>query len=95
MSHHRVDITSRNEEAETGSAKALEVLGALIVGLGEYCYSEALCLKYAGNNRNAKGRVVHVSVTRHIYEIDAGPISCPDVILIYRKKIKSVFHIKS
>ena len=94
MSHHRVDISACYKKAKSWSAKALKILGALIIGLGEYCYSEALCLKHTGDYGNAKGRVVHVSITRHVYEIDLGPISGFDVLRSYRKKIHSVFHIK-
>ena len=72
-----------------------EVLCALVIWLGKNCHSEAVSLKHSRYNGNAKGRVINVSVTRHIYEIYLGPIPSLNILPIYRKKIHSITHIRS
>ena len=62
MSHHRVNVSRADKEAETGLAKGLELLTALIIGLREDRDSEACRLEHAAYYGRAKGWVVNVAV---------------------------------
>ena len=54
MCDHRVDVASRDEKSESGSAEALEIIGRFIVRLTQHGNTVALCLQYTGNDRRAE-----------------------------------------
>ena len=73
VGHHGVDVARRYQKAQTRSAVLLEGFGAPVIGLGQNGHAEALGLQHTGDNGHAKGGVIHVGVTRYVYEVGTIP----------------------
>ena len=73
MRHHTVDIAGRDEKTETRTAVFAKGVTAFVVGLREDSHAIAGCLKHTRDDRDAKGRMIDVSVTRNVNKIRSIP----------------------
>ena len=71
--NHRVNVARRDEKAESGLAKALDVVKGLPVRLCQNCDAVTRRLKHTRYYGNAKRGMIDVGIPRNIYKIGSVP----------------------
>ena len=90
IGHHGIYISRRDEKTEARAAKAAKILAAFIIRLRKNGNTVALSFKNVGDDRRAERRVVYISVTRYVNEVDLPPAARLHIGALYGEKTVSV-----
>ena len=86
MIDHGIDVSRGNEEGQAGTAEAAEALRRPPVRLGNHTYPIAPAFQETGDQRGAKGGVIHIGITGYEDKVEFAPPSFEGLFPGHRKE---------
>jgi len=79
-----IHISRADTKKEPGSTEPEQIGIAVKIRLSDDSHSVTGRFQHSANQRDAKGRVVHIGVSAHQYDIQAVPVAGSHILSVYR-----------